>query len=276
MVMDIVQFLELIVIGLIIIVIARGYYQYRKDTAELRKHRSTKKSLMDSGVVEDVEAPHPQESARKNFAFMGIPQVDAGQMLYNIPEYDPKQKGSWETNQVVLTAFRVIVYTRNGPDPLDAVELSGGYFLASCAGRAFIMNNVALSMRDADLLQAERQSCDETNGADNMIESFSGYRWKITGEYGKNRNPKPGERDCSFLQVLSAHPDLGKPGFRSVLPPKLMNQAEHKYFDLRARRLDDSGQPDGIIMFAFYSGAKWNLLIGRELQDSEINRLQAI
>lgn len=274
--MELTKFMELVCLVGIFVILALWYRRWRTETTGLRQHRATKKLLMNAGVVEDNEAPDPRESARKNFAFMGLPQVDAGQMLCNVPEYDPKQKGVWETNQPVLTAFKVIAYTQNGPDPLEAVEMSGGYFLLSCGGRAFIMNNCALSLKQADLLQAERQACEETNGADIYIDEFNGYRWKITGEYGQNRNPKPKERACSFLQVVSAHPDLGQTGFRSVLPPNLMDMKEHDYFDLRARRLDDKGDADGTIMFAFYTGAKWNLLIGRMLEDPEISRLQAI
>ena len=145
----------------------------------------------------------------------------------------------------------------------------------SAGGKGLIMTRHNLTSAQERELEQQRE--DAVHRKDGVIEEFEGYRWDILGAFGKNVTRKRGERDCSFIQVLTAHPALGRAdGPRSVLPPSLFKKRSgeyvaHDYYDMRARREDGA-----LSMFYFFIDGKWGCYIGRVLNDSEISQMQGV
>lgn len=254
------------------VITTTGYlvvYSYRKGQPQ-REHKARKQELAKVPAYQSDEdgSVTPAVAAKQRLKFMGVPSVDAGQHLMNVPAFNPEKAQRWDNDLEVLTTMKVMAYTKQGADPLDFIELSGGYVLVACAGKELIFTRHNLTGAEADDLQDERQAA--VDRGDGMM-TFEGHEWRITGAYGSHANPKPGERSQSYLQVLTVHSRLGEPGFTSILPPALLDLQEHDYFDLRARQVDGDQ-----ILFAFYAGGAWACFIGRVLEETEADQIQAI
>ena len=67
----------------------------------------------------EEEAVTPRQEARRNFEFLGIPSVDAGGHVLNVPTFNPAQEEGWEKDREVYTTARATVYTRQGVGHVD-------------------------------------------------------------------------------------------------------------------------------------------------------------
>ncbi|MGV3719457.1 MAG: hypothetical protein ACO1SX_00995 [Actinomycetota bacterium] len=236
-----------------------------------RAGRSRGSRLKRAAVLEpkpDDRLP-AQEAARRNLQFLGLPSVEAGQTVTNVPTFDPANEGGWERTREVVTAARAVAYTQQGVEPVELVELSGGYLLAACAGKCLLLRRYTLSAPEETELQRQRQEAVDSN--DPVIPSFAGYAWHIRCAFGKNISRKPGERACSYIQVLSRHPRLGQAdGPLSILPGNILDGQTHDYYDVRAR--NDAGT----VLYGFYVGGSWACYLGRVLEDTEAAAMQAV
>ena len=234
-----------------------------------RRHRANKGRLRGTIEPRGEERVAPREAARRNLEFLGLPSVEAGDHVTDVPTFDPGREGSWEKTREVITSARAVAYTQQGAEPVEIIELSGGYLLVACAGKALILRKYALSAPEEGELQRQRQEA--VDRGDPVMESFAGHSWEIRSALGKNMNPRPGERACSFIQVLSRHPELEKPdGPRSILPAYIMDGNLHDYYDVRARN------EKGGILYGFYVGGAWNCYLGRVLDEPEAERMKAV
>lgn len=262
-VLQTITYLAIIVIALVMV---KGWYA---RGAPRREHLATKARLNQAGVLEPDDAVSPKEAAQRNLRLLGLPSVDAGGHVINVPCFNPDQEGQWETNREVVATARVKAFTRQGADPLDMIELTGGYIIVGCGGKTLLLKSHNLTSRGERELEEQRQAAVDRD--DGVIEDFEGHVWRISGAYGSNVTRQPGERACSYIQALSVHPRLGEPGLKSTLPPNLLDGEEHDYYDLRARN-EDTGE----ILYFFYAGGKWNCYIGRLLTGVESNQMQGI
>jgi hypothetical protein len=264
-----VQFLAYVAIIVFGIVWIRSL---RLKTAPKRAHQARKSALSAAGTITDAELTSVREAQQYNLASTGVPSVQAGGFVHNVPTFDPRQEGSWDANREVLTTARVIGYTEAGANPMDLIELSGGYLLAVANGASFLFQKLDLTDPEADYLQEERDRACRT--ADHVIENFQGHSWLIKGAYGDNQAAwrRSGDRSVSYIQVLSVHPNLGETGRRSTLPPVLLDGAVHDYFDLRAYNQEEPSQR----LFFFYSGQKWSCYVGHQLSKAEADRIAGI
>jgi hypothetical protein len=246
------------------------------EQQRLSTHRS-KKAVLDeipvfgegSLTLESEDEITPREAAKRNFKLLGLPSVNAGGMILNVPMFNPEMTGKWDDNREIITVARAIAYTAQGKDPVEFVELTGGYLLVSAGGKSLIMTNYQLTTQETTELEKQRQ--DAVDRGDGLIEEFAGSQWTVSGAFGTNINPRPGERSCSYIQALDVNPNLGENGLRSVLPPLILDGNEHDYYDMRARNKDTQE-----VMFYFYTGGRWNLFIGRFLEDTEARRMQGV
>jgi len=246
------------------------FYHFWQSNAPKREHLATKARLKKVPVLEPEEAIDPQEARQRNLKFLGVPSVQAGSHILYVPSFSgQKDDPDWVEDQEVMTTARAVVYTKQGTVPADLTELSNGYLLVATGNQKLLLKKHDLTTRDTDELEKQRQ--DAVDSADKTIESFAGHKWNIVGAFGTNYNPKPGERECSYVQVLSVHPNMGEPGFSTVLPTNLLDGKEHDYYDLRARNLDT-----GEILYDFYAGGSWSCFIGRPLTEDEITIMKGI
>ena len=188
------------------------YKQYRKDTAPDRKHRATKRALGYAGNV-DVERSDVRESARATLRFLQIPDVEAGSVIYSVPNLNPLAEGEWQQDQPVLTTSRIKMLTKNGDRTMELIELMGGYALLATGNHVLLLKRYNLTGSQESYLEGQRK--DVVGNDDEVIENFLGREWQIKMAAGDNGPGTP----CSKIQVLTTHPRLGESGFKSVLPP---------------------------------------------------------
>jgi hypothetical protein len=242
---------------------------------ERRRHATTKGALDKAQVIS--EAADARDAQRRNLAFMGVPSVDAGNVLLNVPALRPEQEGAWKHEQEVLVTARAVAYMAQGQVPTDMVELANGYLLAAVAGKAFLLKHYPLTGPVEHMIQHERQHLVGEEGPAGardqrtLINNFLGLAWQIKSAAGRNTNRKPGERDCSYIQVLSFHRRLGQPGMESVLPTGLFDGQAHDYYDIKA-----TSTTDDRVLYALYAAGRWTCFIGRALTETEAAQLQGI
>lgn len=265
-----VQFVQfaafLAVIGLAFVLV-RPAFLARREEFDRREHKQRVGSVPtfehESDAVVDVRAA--QEAS---LSFMGLPSVHAGRTILNVPKFNPGQEGGWEGKRTVITSSRITALLKQGAVPGDLVEFDGGYALFGTNGKAFLLQSHLLTMTEEDRLERERKEAVEKGDA--VIPNFQGSSWKIGTACGSHTPRNSGEKGQSTIQVLSVHSDLGKEGLVSCLPSNLLDRREHDYYDMRART--ENGQ----VMLFFYGGGKWNCFMGRELNATERQRLQAL
>lgn len=209
-----------------------------------------------------------REAQSASLKFLGLPTIHAGRSILNVPRFNPEQEGGWDARRIVITSSRITALLKQGAVPGDLVEFDGGYALFSTNGKAFLLQSHLLTTTEEDVLENERKEAVERGDA--VIQNFQGSTWKIGTACGSHTPRNSGERKQSTIQVLSAHPDLGKDGILSCLPPNLLDKSEYDYYDMRART--SSGQ----VMIFFHAGGKWNCFMGRELSETERQSLQAL
>jgi hypothetical protein len=241
-----------------------------------RRRRAASQGALDKAQIIS-EASDARHAQRANLAFMGVPSVDAGNVLLNVPALRPEQEGAWKREQEVLVTARAIAYMAQGQVPTDLVELANGYLLVAVAGKAFLMKHYPLTAPEEQMIQHERQYLVGEEGParpgdqQTLIDNFLGLAWQIKSAAGRNTRPKPGERDCSYIQVLSFHRRLGEPGMQSVLPTGLFDGQPHDYYDIKAASITDDR-----VLYAFFATGRWTCFIGRALTETEAAQLQGI
>lgn len=216
---------------------------------------------------EDEEVKNVQQAQWASLKFMGLPSIHAGRTILGVPQFNPQQTGKWEEQRIVISTSRITAMLKQGAVPGDLVEFDGGYVLFGTNGKTFLLQNHLLTSSEEDRLQQERQEAVEKGDA--VINNFQGLTWKIGTACGSHK-PRSGEKGQSTIQVLSVHPDLGKDGIMSCLPPNLLDRKEHDYYDMRVRSGDQK------VMLFFFAGGKWNCFMGRELNAQECNGLQGL
>jgi len=241
-----------------------------------RRRAVAAKGALDKAQVVS-EAVDARSAQRQNLSFMGVPGVDAGNILLNVPALRPEQEGAWKREQEVLVTARAVAYMAQGQVPHDMVELANGYLLLAVAGQAFLLKHYPLTAPEEQMIQRERQYVVGEEGPAHagdqktLIDNFLGHAWQIKSAAGRNVRPRPGERGCSYLQVLSFHRQLGEPGRESYLPPDLFDGRVHDYFDIKATSTEDDR-----VLYAFFAAGRWSCYIGRALTDAEAAQLQGI
>lgn len=253
------------VIG-IMVVFALSAIRGQRDKTAYSRHKERVGSVPtyehENEAVKDV-----REAQRASLDFMGLPSIHAGRTVLNIPSFNPEKESGWEANRTVITTSRITALLKQGAVPGDLIEFDGGYALFGTNGKVFLFQNHLLTGSEESQLERERQEAVEKGDA--VIPNFQGLSWQIRTACGSH-NACPGEKSQSKVQVLSVHPELGKNGIASCLPPNLLDRREHDYYDMRARSSDER------VMFFFFAGGKWNCFIGRELDANEKQRLQAL
>ena len=254
------------VIGLALVLV-RPAFRARRTESDRREHKQ-RVGRVPTFEHGDDEVTDVQRAQAASLNFMGLPSVHAGHTLLNVPQLDPGQEGSWEAKRTVITASRITALLRQGAIPGDLVEFDGGYTLFGTNGKTFLLQSHLLTITEEDGLERERKEAVESN--EPVIPNFQGLQWKIGTACGTHTPRQSGEKSRSTIQVLSVHPNLGKDGIISCLPPSLLDRREHDYYDMRART------ENGRVMLFFFAGGTWNCLMGRKLDANECRRLQAL
>jgi hypothetical protein len=139
------------------------------------------------------------------------------------------------------------------------------------------LKHYPLTAPEEQMIQHERQHVVGEEGParagdqKTLIDNFQGLAWQIKSAAGRNTHRKPGERECSYIQVLSFHRDLGQPGKESSLPASLLDRRVYDYYDIKA-----TSTADDRVLYAFYAGGRWACFIGRALSETEGAQLQGI
>src|SRR5262245_14337015 len=150
------DFLRLLELALFLVVAGLVLVSYVFPRwSERRQRAATSGALKKARVVS--EATDARAAQRSNLAFMGVPSVDAGNVLLNVPALQPEQEGVWKREQEVLVTARAVAYMAQGQVPTDLVELANGYVLVAVAGRALIMKHYPLTQPEEQMIQHERQ-----------------------------------------------------------------------------------------------------------------------
>lgn len=259
--------LELLICILLAGCIIFGALYFRRwwqDNEGERRHGATKLALS-RGQADYEPGRDVQAHARENLKFAGVPDSEAGDVLYNVPRLDPEAEGGWEANQPIVTTSRIIQLTKDGPVDLELLELmANGYVLLVKGPKVFLLKRYKPTASQERYLQEQRQ--DAADKHDGVIEDFLGKPWTIKMATGDSFTKGVGPAH-STIEVLSTHPRLGEEGLLTVLPPEVMDRKPHNYYDLEA--VADDGQ----VLVAFYCKGGWVCLIGRQLDQDEIGSL---
>lgn len=241
----------------------------RREAARLqaRKRRVGEAPTMEDEGEEVVSARAAQQA---NLKFLGLPSIHAGQHVLNVPTLNLGHEAAWERRHMVITTSRITALLKQGAVPGDLIELGSGYALLGSNGKTFLLQSHLLTTTEEDALEKERDEA--VRKGEPIIPNFQGFQWKIGTACGSHTPRQTSGKRQSTIQTLSAHPRLGQDELISCLPPNLLDGKEHDYYDMRARVL---GGDNRVLLF-FFAGGKWNCFMGRELDETERDRLQAI
>lgn len=253
------------------------YDRFWAESGRARRRRSTEGLLRRGGVIE--EGVDAREAALDNLQSLGLPSVDAGDVITGVPMLNPeKPTAAWKADQEVLVTARAIQYMSQGPIPQDMIELTSHYMIVVVANRTFLMKRYAMTTAEEAYLQEQRQVAvgkSRPGGPGDqplVIEGFLGQDWDIRSAAGEIPDPATGRLRQSTLQVLSYSDSLWKEGgYTSTLPRGIFDGKPHPYFDVKAigRRTRDA-------LLAFYCAGVWSCYIGRELSEGERAALQGL
>jgi hypothetical protein len=253
------------------------YDRFAASRFAKRGSRATAAQLRRAGVIE--ESVDAREAALNNLRALGLPSVDAGDVITNVPLLNPDRPVSgWRADQEVLVTARAMQYMSQGPIPQDMIELSSNYMIVVVANRSFLMKKYNMTTAEERYLQEQRQIAvgeSKPSGPRDqrlVIEGFLGQDWEIRSAAGEIRDPKTGRRMQSTLQVLSYSENLWKEGgYTSTLPRGIFDGKPHPYYDVKA-----VGKETGEALLAFYCAGVWSCYIGRELTETEKNLMQGL
>lgn len=265
--LEIVMFLSVIAL---LIVFARPMLVARRVEVDRKRRKGeiggvpTYEDADGDDAVADVRV-----AQRESLKFLGLPSVHAGHHIMNVPTIDPEREEGWEKRRMVLTASRITALLRQGAVPGDFVELDGGYALFASNGKTFLFQKHNLTTAEETQLEQERKEAVEQN--DPIIENFQGVKWRIGTACGSHTPRQSSDGRQSTIQVLSSHPKLGQDGTISCLPPNLLDNQPHDYYDMRVREMEG-----GRVMLFFFAGGAWSCFMGRELGAQERGQLQTL
>lgn len=188
---------------------------------------------------------------------VGIRGLAVGKALVNLPTLDPEKEG-WEQRREVVTTCAI----EAEGEPVSFFELDADYALLAARGRVYLLRLRRLD--GAEEREIENQRKDACTRGDGVIESYLGTSWAIKAAYGEVRG-RP-----STIRVTGVDPSVREGGLRSALSSELVRTGTSKYFDLRA-----VANNDGRYLYAFWAGGRWHCWIGRELEQAEIDRIEA-
>lgn len=260
----------LIVALAILVLVGLFMRQWWIDNIPQRKHTATVSALRATRGVHEEDEQRPIETQLESFKFTGLARVSAGQHLLNVPELNPEQVGSWETNRIVIATAEVKYWTKNGLMTSTIIETSDGYVIMGANGKFFLLNDFPLTESDTDDLL--REFTEATKG-DFVAKDILGFpEWIVKGAYGDDvYSGRPGLRTSS-ITTISLHPQLGQIGFNTSLPTTILDKKPHIYYDLR---LVDSPTKT-TIGYVVYSDKAWAAWVGRQLTADEVARITAI
>jgi len=268
-----------ILVGLAFLVLVGTmlYDRFAVRSGGPRRSRSTEGLLRRGGVID--ESVDAREAALDNLQSMGLPSVDAGDVITGVPLLNPdKPVAGWKADQEVLVTARAIQYMSQGPIPQDMIELTSHYMLVVVANRTFLMKRYAMTTAEEAYLQEQRQVAvgrSRPGGPTDqplVIEGFLGQDWEIRSAAGEIPDPVTGKPRQSTLQVLSCSDSLWKEGgYTSTLPRGVFDGKPHPYFDVKA-----IGKRTQEALLAFYCAGVWSCYIGRELSETERTALQGL
>ncbi|MGQ9524615.1 MAG: hypothetical protein ACUVTZ_07185 [Armatimonadota bacterium] len=267
----------LVGIGFLVLVGIVAYDRFAVKSSGRWRLRVTEKLLRRGGVIE--EGIDAREAALDNLQALGLPSVDAGDVITGVPMLNPeKPVAGWKVDQEVLVTARAIQYMSQGPIPQDMIELTSHYMIVVVANRTFLMKRYAMTRAEEAYLQEQRQVAvgkSPPGGPTDeplMIEGFLGQDWEIRSAAGEIPDPVTGRLRQSTLQVLSYSDNLWKQGgYPSTLPRGIFDGKPHPYFDVKA-----IGKRTGEALLAFYCAGVWSCYIGRELSEGERAALQGL
>jgi len=271
------MYLALSIIQIILTVallISLGYWYYKTNmTSKQVKHIQTKKRLAKTPVYvaadESEKLPvktQPKEVARQILSFLDKPDVEAGDMITNVPCLEPSVEG-WDAPRQVISVSDIMTYRPQGAVAMKLYELTGQYALWDTGQSKFLMRPTTLSPRDATDLEKQRQAAIDKD--DGIVEEYKGYAWDIVGAFGTNTTHKSGEKKCSYLRASSVSGNI-----KSSLDPALLDGEEHDYYDMQAVNQTEKTPTNTQIMLAFYCHGDWYCYLGRKLEQAELSAMK--
>jgi hypothetical protein len=249
------------------------YRAWQEENAPRWEHEQKKVRLRGVAVIhpKDGNSGHVDvhTANKRNLEFGKTPGFRAGQTIMELPTVDPlKEKGS-TTDRTIVGVLRMVVYRRSGEESSDIAVTDKGGMAGLFGGKQYVFNPLTLTSRQSQRVEDERQEVIERG--DKIMPNLlgDGRDWTISRAMGKNKNPKTGQHDCSYLQVTSA---LGeKEGFGFPLTPRILDLEEHDMFDVLA-----TNDQDDEVFFAFWAADTWHCFLGRELTESEVSSVTIV
>lgn len=237
----------------------RRYY----NLAPVREKQKLNQRLFAAPTIHDPDEMDAKESNKATLDALGMPTVNAGRIIRNIPSINPDEEGALTQDLEVLTSSRIHALSPTGPKNIDFFELAKDYALFIKGAKVFVLQEDRLTEREEKYLSDQRISLIKTK--DNVIEDFEGHAWNIKGAMGDFNG------EDSTIQLLTVNPRAGEAGMVSVFPPELFDCRPHKYLDLEAINVDTNQ-----VMVAIYTADSWCCFIGRQLSPTEIATLKGI
>lgn len=252
-------FFDIFMFGGLVFLACYVYIRYQAGASE-RAKRAKGERFSVAGTIHDPEEEDAHTSNQKTLAALGMPTVDAGNIIRHVPDIDPSNQGDNEC--AILTNTRINARTPSGEKKIDFFELEGGRALFIKGSKVFLLAPHRLDFADEAYLDGQREA---GKTGDMVIENFCGHRWDIKGAMGDFNGVK------STVQVLTVSSHLSEAGMMSALPPQLIESRSDIYEDLEAV-CTQTGQV--LVAMHFRQVDSWSCYIGRQLTEDEITVLE--
>jgi hypothetical protein len=254
------------------------YIAWLNENAPKLEHERRKRRLgrLESIAPEkdDKDYVEPSEAVRQNISFGGVPSIRAGNVIMALPLVDPNDPKASKNDRTVLAVARAVAYPAQGKQTYDLVFTDGGQMTGIVGGKPCVFSQLDLTKSEVGKIEerVEKERQEAVDRGDLEMKDLLGDKrnWTIKWAMGANPDIDPGEHECSYIQVLSLHKDLGgKDGFHLKIADALLDGEEHDYYDVLA-----TNYVDDQIFYAFYAGMNgWHLFLGRRLTDDEANQI---
>lgn len=250
------------------------YLDNRKQSQPERDRQRNERKVAGHGTAhsdDDWNSASTQESEAFGLDFLGHSGINAGEMVKLVPNLDPGRGDPPvtlpSTDRMVTAVFRGVNLMPQGNIPIEMV-LMDMYALVAIAGKGFVGRVYDATDDQYQSVEDERKRAIEAG--DMTIENFLGKQWRIVGAAGDHRGPN-GEKSCSQMQCLDFDPDL-----KFALQECLKDKEGHNYYDLRARAEGTDGTQRDSVLYAFYIGGTWKIIIGRFLTEGELATMEVV
>jgi hypothetical protein len=266
------EIVKLLASLVIIVAAADMAFQWWKSSGSTRRHSATKGDLSDTVFAPEVgheEHVPAQEANAKNLAFGGVANISVGHVLLNLPQVDPTKPA--RNDATILAIARVIAYLRKEEVHVDLVFCDKGILTGVIGGKPRIFGELSsLTDPQKDSLQKERQQA--VDSGDMLIPNLlgDGKDFAVVWAAGSQDGTKPGDPECSYIQLTGLYQNIGG-GFDCPVAPALLDRKPHHYYDVIAK--DDTGR----LLYAFYAGEDgWRVYLGRTLDEVEAKAVNAL